>query len=106
MTRHSELWPRGKTKMHRIMKKKKKIQKLLDDMIKYQKEKEEEGRTLYNKLAERYPYEYYGIDGQMKIEEKMKKYTTHMQVVNVSIIGLENLLFSIDEEMKKYADKQ
>lgn len=92
--------------MPRIMSPKKKIRKLLDDMIKYQKEKEEEGRSLYNRLAERYPYEYYGIDGQMKIEEKMEKYTTHMQVVNVAIIGLENLLFTIDEEMKKYDEQR
>ena len=106
MLTRCSIWPEGKMLMPRMMSPKKKIRKLLDDMIKYQKEKEEEGRSLYNRLAERYPYEYYGVDGQMKIEEKMKKYTTHMQVVNVSIIGLENLLFTIDEEMKKYDEKR
>lgn len=106
MLTRCSIWPEGKMLMPRMMSPKKKIRKLLDDMIKYQKEKEEEGRSLYNRLAEKYPYEYYGIDGQMKIEEKMKKYTTHMQVVNVSIIGLENLLFTIDEEMKKYDEKR
>lgn len=92
--------------MPRIMSPKKKVQSLLNDLTKYRSQKRAEGQDMYRRLKEKYPYEKYGCDGEPKIAYQMRKYARHMMELDYTILALESVIYSVDEEMKKYADKQ
>lgn len=92
--------------MPRMKSPEKEVKKLLNELVKYRSEKRTEGQDLYHQLKEKYPYDVYGCDGELKIADKMKKYSRHMQEVDCTITALENVIWSIEEEMKKYDEKR
>lgn len=84
----------------------KEVKKLLNELVKYRSEKRTGGQNLYHQLKEKYPYDVYGCDGELKIADKMKKYARHMREVDCTITALENVIWTIEEEMKKYDEKK
>lgn len=92
--------------MPRMKNPEKKVKALLDELNEYYFQLLKQEKTMEQDLRQKYPYEIYGIDGQMKVEEKMKKFKRHMRQVNLYITCLDNTIWTMTEEMKKYEDKQ
>lgn len=94
--------------MPRIMSPKKKVQSLLNDLEKYRSQKKAEGQDMYHRLKEKYPHvAYYGIQGVMNADEKkMVKFVRHMIEVDLAIRCLEQSIYTMEEEMKKYDEQR
>lgn len=61
---------------------------------------------MYHRLKEKYPYEKYGCEGEMKIEDKMRRYARHMKELDCTIIALEQVIYSVEERMEKYDEQR
>jgi len=92
--------------MPRILSPKKKVQSLINDLNKYRSQKKAEGQDMYHRLKEKYPYEKYGCDGELKIECQMRKYARHMQELDYTILALEHVIYSVEERMEKYDEQR
>lgn len=92
--------------MPRMKNPEKKVKALLDELNEYYSQLLKQEETMERDLRQKYPYEKYGIYGEIKVEEKMKKFKKHMRQVNLYITCLHNTIWTVTEEMKKYADKQ
>lgn len=90
--------------MRRMINPRKKMVRFLEDLEKYRSEKKAEGQEIYHRLKEQYPYEKYGVAGELTIEGKMQKYIRHMKEVDICIRCLENSIWSLDDAMSKYED--
>lgn len=85
----------------RFVNPKKKVIMLLNDLVRYRALMKTEGQDMYHRLKEKYPYEKYGCDGELKIEEKMHKYAKHMKELDHTILALEQVIYTIEEEEEK-----
>lgn len=78
-----------------------KVEALLNELMEYRSIQKNGAQELYHKLKDRYPYEKYGCNAQMKIDDKMLKYYRHLKEVDLYITCLQNTIYDVQERMRR-----
>lgn len=78
-----------------------KVKALLNELMEYRSIQKKGAQELYRKLTDQYPYEKYGCDAQMKIDDKMSKYYRHLKELDLYITCLQNTVYDVQERMQR-----
>lgn len=86
-----------------------KVKKLISELKTYRDDLIERHDRIVEDLKRKYPYEVYGTDGMMIIEEKTAKLDEHIKKTGYYIRALENTIWSVEDvinDEKKKKDEQ
>lgn len=84
-----------------------KVEKLISDLKTYRDDLVERHDRIVEDLKLKYPYDAYGIRGQMIIEEKTVKLDEHIKKTGYYIRALENTIWSVEDlNNEKKKDEQ
>lgn len=86
-----------------------KVRKLVDELKTYRDDLIEHHDKIVEDLKLKYPYDAYGVKGQMIIEEKTAKLNEHIKKTGYYIRALENTIWSVEDILnneKKKKDEQ
>lgn len=87
----------------------KKVRKLINELKAYRDDLIDRHDRIVEDLRLKYPYDAYGINGQMIIEEKTAKLDEHIKKTGYYIRALENAIWSAEDILnneKKKKDEQ
>lgn len=76
---------------------KRKVEKLINDLKSYRDDLIKRHDSIVEDLKQKYPYDAYGNDGQMIIEEKTAKLDGHIKKTGYYIRALENAIWSVED---------
>jgi len=74
-----------------------KVRRLIDELKTYRDDLIERHDRIVEDLKLKYPYDAYGIKGQMIIEEKTAKLDEHIKKTGYYIRALENAIWSVED---------
>lgn len=74
-----------------------KVRRLIDELKTYRNDLIERHDRIVEDLKLKYPYDAYGIKGQMIIEEKTAKLDEHIKKTGYYIRALENVIWSVED---------
>lgn len=85
---------------------KRKVEKLINDLKSYRDDLVERHDRIVEDLKLKYPYDGYGIKGQMIIEEKTAKLDEHIKKTGYYIRALENTIWSVEDIANNEKEKR
>ena len=85
-----------------------KVKKLISELRNYYNDLVERHDRIVEDMKLKYPYDAYGIEGQMIIEEKTAKLDEHIKKTRYYIRTLENVIWSVENRInnEKKKDEQ
>lgn len=86
----------------------KKVKKLIRELKNYHDDLVERHDRIVEDMKLKYPYDAYGVEGQMIIEEKTAKLDGHIKKTGYYIRALENVIWSVEDRInnEKKKDEQ
>lgn len=82
-----------------------KVKKLISELRTYHNDLVERHDRIVEDMKLKYPYDAYGIDGQIIIEEKTAKLDEHIKKTGYYIRALESVIWSVEDKINNEKKK-